>query len=159
MARAGVVSLSVEAGVAARVLAENGVQFFTVRRLARMLGVSPWKASAIVREMRRLGLAREWNSNSYVLTIPVPRRSSGQEPSRGDEPAEPPRRGEGPLTGLRVVTFKLDARLLAALDNAVAMLGYDSRSEIIREALREFLERRGLLPPREESSGDSRAEA
>lgn len=158
MARAGVVSLSVEAGVAARVLAENGVQFFTVRRLARMLGVSPWKASAIVREMRRLGLAREWNSNSYALTIPVPRRSSGQEPSR-EEPEEPPRRGEGPLTGLRVVTFKLDARLLAALDNAAAMLGYDSRSEIIREALREFLERRGLLPPREESSSSGEAEA
>ena len=47
----------------------------------------------------------------------------------------------------RIVTFKLDEEVLYALDQAARKLGYDHRSELIREALLEFLERRGFRVP------------
>jgi len=44
----------------------------------------------------------------------------------------------------RIVTFKLDDSLLRTVDSAARKLGYDHRSELIREAIVEFLERRGF---------------
>lgn len=61
------------------------------------------------------------------------------------------RRGDVPVQ--RIVTFKLDEEVLHALDQAARKLGYDHRSELIRRAIVEFLERRGFRVP-EPSNGE-----
>ena len=44
----------------------------------------------------------------------------------------------------RVVQLKLPEKMLRALDIAWRKLGYSDRSDIIRAAIREFLEKRGF---------------
>ena len=52
------------------------------------------------------------------------------------------RRGDVPVQ--RIVTFKLDDSLLRIVDQAARKLGFTHRSELIRRAIVEFLERRGF---------------
>jgi len=47
----------------------------------------------------------------------------------------------------RIVTFKLDEELLALLDEAARRLGFQHRSELIREAIKQYLERHGVVVP------------
>lgn len=125
-----VVPLEAEAVIAARILAARGIMFFTSRAVMRLLGVSQKRAGWIVKTMVRLGLAEKWNNNSYVLKIPVEKQVKGDTLGGGK---------------LQVVTIKLHEDLVAVVDAAVSILGLNSRSDLIRRAIVEFLERHGVL--------------
>ena len=49
----------------ARMLAEEGMVYVSVRRLARLLGVSTRTAGMILAEMERAGLAVRWSRRTY----------------------------------------------------------------------------------------------
>ena len=46
--------------------------------------------------------------------------------------------------GLRIVTIKLDDELVSLLDEIAKTFGYQYRSDVIREAIKEWLQRRGI---------------
>jgi metal-responsive CopG/Arc/MetJ family transcriptional regulator len=46
--------------------------------------------------------------------------------------------------GLRIVTIKLDDELVSLLDEIAKAFGYQYRSDVIREAIKEWLQKRGI---------------
>jgi metal-responsive CopG/Arc/MetJ family transcriptional regulator len=54
---------------------------------------------------------------------------------------------QGYARDLRIITLKVPEEFLEVVDSVYRKLGFDHRSELIREAVRQFLERHGIEVP------------
>ncbi len=50
-----------------RLLLALGYKYVTVRKAARILGISRHKAGRVLAEMERMGLARKWGKRTYII--------------------------------------------------------------------------------------------
>ncbi|BES81262.1 hypothetical protein [Pyrodictium abyssi] len=134
----------------ARLLARLGLRYVNARLLARLMGLPAWRAGQLLAEMAERGLAvleRDGTRVYRLLVDEEPLPVFRRPPVGVREPVPAP--GRGPL---RVVTVKLGEGLLQRIDDARVLLGWPHRSDVIRKAVIEFLERRGLLPVHQPTS-------
>ncbi len=95
-----------------------GRRFVTVAELAEMLGSSRKAAGRILARLEELGLVERWSKTAYRVRLAA--------------------RGDG-----RVLLIRLQAGLARRLEEAARREGV-APEELIRRALREYLEKHGV---------------